>query len=324
MPVPSTEFDQVTDITFLGKKSPDCSIFSCQINKHWAWFGVPLGGYLTSAMLKAAIHCYPERTPAALTSWILRVSRSGLCIIEVKDLKISKQTFSTVTVTLQQPKEQNKSNEKLSSNYPIRINEYNPEEYQENCHAIITLTGPNHVEQGPTIIHPNARSPPNLDYMEPVDVFPKDEQRFIILQDMTQLKGGESLAECHHAFEFLDNRPIDAFAVTFFADLYRYPLHMLPEKQDQVGYETTWKPTLQYEIQFKNPIPPNTTQVLATFWIPHLISGRFDMDGELYTPNGKLLATTRHHGIVIPRNTRQGLTAKKPTWQDGLPRSSKM
>ncbi|KAI9495242.1 thioesterase-like superfamily-domain-containing protein [Zychaea mexicana] len=293
-PSSSYEFDKATKVHPLGVNDWGDAVFTGQLDKQWVLRGVILGGYLTSMMLKTAMEHHPNRAPAALTAFFTSPARPGPCVIEIKDLKISKKGYSTVTVTLKQLKKNNYQDKRP----PVTVQEYNAKDYEMKCYTVITLMGHNQIETGPTIIHPDAAAAlidRSSTTMQPVDLqMGGGEKTIVSLQDLNA-KNLTATAESHHAFSFSDNRPINSIALPYFADMYEHPLHMLADATYMRLQNThAWKPTLQYEVQFKYPImPKTTTQILASFKVPHLIQGRFDMDGVLYTPDGKIVATTR-------------------------------
>ncbi|KAI8145947.1 thioesterase-like superfamily-domain-containing protein [Fennellomyces sp. T-0311] len=302
--MPEYDFDNATHISHIGKQS-EKRIFTCQLHEGWTMDGVVLGGYLGAVMLKSAMNCYPNRNPAALTAFFTTPGLPGPCVVEVEAIKASKRSFSLISATLKQLA----GSDKRSVSIPTLANNYVPMDYVTRCYSVITLNGPAGDDEGPTVIHPNAQKPHPTDNMEPIELkFNEGPERLVLRQDLTITDRTES----HHIMSFPDNRPIDTYSLPYLADVYYHPLHILKDKQDQLGRENTWKPTLQYEVQFKYPVPPNTEQVLATFVTHHIVNGRFDLDGWIFHPDGTLLATTRHHAVVIPRHSRRGVTSQKP------------
>ncbi|KAI9247517.1 thioesterase-like superfamily-domain-containing protein [Phascolomyces articulosus] len=289
-------------------------------------------------MLKATETHYSNRSPISVTTNYLSETLPGPCIIEVNEIRKTRCSLCTITATMKQHSSlttrfKRKDNQQSLTipPPPSSVDKYEHNDYNVKCYAIIILGSEfnkkYNQQQGqqssiPTIIHPNACTAPSIEMMEPVQIVYDNEITLEILMDLSRKKEKNS-AEAHHAISFLDGRPIDSLALSFFAAVFRHPLNTLTGRQDLLGNETTWKPTFQMDVQFKNPIPPNTRYVLATIIAPHLIEGRFDTDGWIFSPDGTLLATAKHHGLVIPRSQRQGITAEKPiTWDIKKPSSS--
>ncbi|KAI8145948.1 thioesterase-like superfamily-domain-containing protein [Fennellomyces sp. T-0311] len=270
------DFDEAIALEVLPRNPEDPYRYSAKLGQRWAWFGVTAGGYMASMMLKAVMQRYTDRNPAALHMFFLQMARPGPCIIEVEDIKPSAKGVCLVRAILKQASKK--------------------EGYDTKCYAIVTIAAVVPPEKI-TKFHPDARKPPCTKDMEHVPILPKKNDPDPTLRVYRNLKNERhGVPETHHIFEFSDLRPMDTLALPYLVDTAKHPLDMYQDDQ----LDTYLKPTLHYEVQFKNPVPTNTTRVLSSFVSMNVIDGRFDVDVWIYSEDGQLLATGRHHGTLFP------------------------
>ncbi|KAI8145949.1 thioesterase-like superfamily-domain-containing protein [Fennellomyces sp. T-0311] len=298
-------FDQATDSYHIGRSASGADIYAGRVNPTWAIGQVPVRGYVIALSLHAVLDYYSTRHqkhPVALNTFFFKKTEPGPFIVEISDLKPSKKGFHVVKVLLRQHKKDGSAKK-----VPESLEEYNPAEYVTKTHSIITM-GNMDGEKGVTYIHPTeGAKPPSLELMKPtqmefikeyVNVY-QDQSTLPIHKQDGQIISGRP--EVHHCVSFKDGRESDFKSLPFWADVFVHPVFSLGE---QVLGGRCWMPTLQLEVQFK-AVPKNVKSVLASFKVPHIINGRFDLDGALFDQHQNLLAITRHQCLVVPweRNT---------------------
>ena len=90
----------------------------------------------------------------------------------------------------------------------------------------------------------------------------------------------------------LEQRPLDALAICVLADAwYPAPWPRLPEFAPA--------PTIDLTIHFRTPLPLPDSVVLGRFENRLVRDGFFDEDGELWTPDGTLVAQSRQLGLLL-------------------------
>lgn len=88
--------------------------------------------------------------------------------------------------------------------------------------------------------------------------------------------------------------PLDAPAVAFLMDA-MWPA-VYPALEKPVG-----APTVDLTVHFRRAIPPIPEPLLASFSTRELHEGFFEEDGELWTPDGHLLAQSRQLALLVDR-----------------------
>jgi acyl-CoA thioesterase len=59
-------------------------------------------------------------------------------------------------------------------------------------------------------------------------------------------------------------------------------------------------PTIDLTVHVRNPVPPGTEWVLVRFTTRALAGGFLEEDGELWHPDGTLLAQSRQLAVLLP------------------------
>ncbi|KAI8145946.1 thioesterase-like superfamily-domain-containing protein [Fennellomyces sp. T-0311] len=285
-------FDIETESSLVGELSSTTSLYVGQMYPQWAMNGLR---YMASIMLKIAMQYYKERYPISINTFFVKPGNPGPYIVEMEAIKTSPKSLCTMMLRLKQRKKN--STAVVPTN---NVSEYNPNEYDVKCFSVVTMSG-TVPEQGLTVIHPDVPKAPSFDDMVPVPPQFDGDQTLNTYQDLKATSKGA--AETHQAFEFPDGRPIDTVSLAFLLDMYRHPLHVLKNKNG-LGITDSWKPTLQYEIQFKRPLKAPIPRALLTYMVPYAIDGRFDIDGWLYDDKGEIVATTRHQLLIIQRKKK--------------------
>jgi acyl-CoA thioesterase len=89
-----------------------------------------------------------------------------------------------------------------------------------------------------------------------------------------------------------EERPLDSLAVAVLADAwYPAPWPRLSELAPA--------PTIDLTIHFRSPLPANGPLLLGRFRSRQVRDGFFDEDGELWSPDGTLVAQSRQLGLLI-------------------------
>lgn len=89
-----------------------------------------------------------------------------------------------------------------------------------------------------------------------------------------------------------EERPIDALAVAVLADAW------FPAPWPRLA-ELAPAPTIDLTIHFRSPLPIDGPLLLGRFRNRHVRDGFFEEDGELWAPDGTLVAQSRQLGILI-------------------------
>lgn len=87
-------------------------------------------------------------------------------------------------------------------------------------------------------------------------------------------------------------RPIDALAIAVLADAwFPAPWPKLPEFAPA--------PTIDLTLHFRSPLPAEGPLLLGRFTNSYVREGFFDEDGELWSPDGTLVAQSRQLGLLL-------------------------
>ena len=89
-----------------------------------------------------------------------------------------------------------------------------------------------------------------------------------------------------------EERPVDALAVALLADAwYPAPWPRLSELAPA--------PTIDLTVHFRSPLPAQGPLLLGRFRSRYVRDGFFEEDGELWSPDGTLVAQSRQLGLLI-------------------------
>ena len=89
-----------------------------------------------------------------------------------------------------------------------------------------------------------------------------------------------------------EERPLDALAVVVLADAW-YPAPWPRLRQLAPA------PTIDLTVHFRAPLPLPDSVLLGRFLTRHVQDGFFEEDGELWAPDGTLVAQSRQLGLLI-------------------------
>ena len=89
-----------------------------------------------------------------------------------------------------------------------------------------------------------------------------------------------------------EERPLDAAAIAVLADAW------FPAPWPRLK-ELAPAPTIELTIHFRSPLPLERSLLLGRFRSDHVEDGFFDEQGELWAPDGTLVAQSRQLGLLI-------------------------
>ncbi|KAI7895398.1 thioesterase-like superfamily-domain-containing protein [Mucor mucedo] len=286
---PITQFDEVTNTSFLGKTESGTYIFTGAASIKWAIGDVPNGGYVMSVIIDSVIQLFSERhqtDPVALNCFFFNKTLPGHLIIEIEELKMSRKGYCIVRASLKQTSDLSALDDLTS---------YDPSQWSDKVQGIFTM-GNMDTEQGVTHFYKNP-SPPRLDHLQPY------KYRFMgdfvdALFDKTIIPKAENDShdpELTQVMNFKDGRPIDFKSIPYWCDMLITPPSLLGHG---VLGGPVWCPTMQLEVQFKRK--PSGQKIIAHFLTKHIINNRFDIDGEIWNEQGEIIAITRHQNLIVP------------------------
>jgi hypothetical protein len=89
-----------------------------------------------------------------------------------------------------------------------------------------------------------------------------------------------------------EERPVDALAIAIAADAW------FPAPWPRLS-EFAPAPTVDLTIHFRSPLPVEGPLLLGRFRNTYVRDGFFDEDGELWAPDGTLVAQSRQLGLLL-------------------------
>jgi acyl-coenzyme A thioesterase PaaI-like protein len=145
---------------------------------------------------------------------------------------------------------------------------------------------------------PDHRPPPDPDRDLPAGDFPRKNPPPFTQRLSMQHRFGEppfSGAERGEVGGWLglrERRPLDAPAIAMLADAW------FPAPWPRLA-ELAPAPTIDLTVHFRTPLPLPDTLLLGRFSSSLVRDGFFDEDGELWTPDGTLVAHSRQLGLLL-------------------------
>ncbi len=94
----------------------------------------------------------------------------------------------------------------------------------------------------------------------------------------------------------LERRPLDALAIAVLADAW------FPAPWPRLS-ELAPAPTIDLTIHFRSPLPQPDSLLLGHFRSQYIRDGFFNEDGELWAPDGTLIAQSRQLGLLLGAKT---------------------
>jgi acyl-CoA thioesterase len=103
---------------------------------------------------------------------------------------------------------------------------------------------------------------------------------------------GAERAEVGGWLGLLEERPLDAPAVALLADAW------LPAPWPRLKALAP-APTIDLTVHFRSPLPIEDALLLGRFRSRYVRDGFFEEDGELWAPDGTLVAQSRQLGLLL-------------------------
>ncbi len=264
-----TEFDRATAVTALGDGA-----WASEVDTGWFAGRGPNGGYLAAMVLRAMVAEIDEagREPRSLTCHYLRPPAAGPVRIEITVERAGRAT-STLTARL------------LQDDRPcvLAVAAFGIEVPASAAYA----AAPPAVG-GPESIAPADNSASGLSIVSRFELRPALGGRIF---------GGAGEALTGGWLRFAEERATDAVALAMFADAW-FPAPWVRLR------EPVSAPTIDLTVHFRAPraaaaLRPGAP-VLAVFRSSTAADGFFEEDGELWTPDGVLLAQSRQLALLDP------------------------
>jgi acyl-CoA thioesterase len=251
-------------------------VYEGDVCGHWWTPRGPLGGYVMALMLRALELEVddPDRTARSLTMHFLRTPEAGPVTMRTTVERTGRR-LSSVSGRLEQ-------RGKLMG---IAIGAFSTpwESPLLNDADMPDVAAPDeHESTGREI--PNTAPPPFTDRM----VF---QRRF-----GSELFIGANHAEVGGWFGLREERPIDAATISILSDAW------FPSPWTRLRALAP-APTIDLTIHFRAPLPIEKTLLLGRFRTRLVRDGFFEEDGELWAPDGTLVAQSRQLGLLIGAET---------------------
>lgn len=250
-------------------------VFAATVSDAWSAPRGPNGGYIAALVLRALVAAVDDerRHPRSLTLHYLRPPAPGPCEIHTT-VERAGRSVASLSVRLRQDGE------------PMVLG---LAALGVPFGSAIDYAAPAPLDGGP---------PAQLRTPEPADGLPtiayRTAQRRVFGPRM--LSGGEE-ALTGGWLRLAEPEPVDAAAVAFFTDAW------MPAPMARLTTPVA-APTVDLTIHFRAPLPhPGLepgTPVLARFRSSTSADGYFEEDGEIWAPDGTLLAQSRQLGLLMP------------------------
>ena len=264
----TTEFDLGTAVTRTGDDT-----FTANVSKDWWVFTGPNGGYLASVILRALTERVgdPDRMARSLTVHYLRPPDVGEATIETRLVRAGR-SLATVTATLRQ------------HGVETAI-----------ATAAFSLARPSlafHDAVMPAVTPPEETPPSTW----PPDAFPPISRRFAYRPVTPEVAfAGLDRAEVGCWLRLTEPRPLDPVLLATLADAAAPAI--FPKAATPVAATT-----IDLTVHFRGSVedPPYDGWALAMFRSTVAVDGFVEEDGEVWTPDGRLIAQSRQLALVVP------------------------
>lgn len=232
----------------------------------------PLGGYVMAIVLRAMELAVDdaERTPRSATMHFLRVPEAGPVTVRAR-VERAGRSLSSVSARLEQGGE-------LSG---LALAAYSkPWESPRFDEAPM-----------PAVAPPEGRAPVDRDF--PRDAPPPFTARLTMQHRFGDPPfSGSASGEVGGWLGLIEDRPLDALAIAVLADAW------FPAPWPRLR-ELAPAPTIDLTIHFRAPLPLPGSLLLGRFRNRHVRDGFFEEDGELWAPDGTLVAQSRQLGLLL-------------------------
>jgi acyl-CoA thioesterase len=261
-------FDEDTRLDPAGE-----GVWEGSIAEGWDTPRGPLGGYVMAILVRALELAVDdaERTARSVTAHFLRVPHAGPVTV-MAQVEREGRSLSTVSGRLEQDGK------------------------------LIALGLAAYSKPWPSPLLADARMPevePAEDERRPLqEDFPRDDRPPFLGRMSMQHRFGEApfssadRAEVGGWLGLLERRPLDAAAIVVLADAW------FPAPWPRLT-ELAPAPTIDLTIHFRAPLPLPDSLLLGRFHSSLTRDGFFDEDGELWLPDGTLVAQSRQLGLLL-------------------------
>jgi acyl-CoA thioesterase len=265
---PATAFDRATALEEAGPLA-----WTAIVDDSWSAPPGPNGGYLAAIVLRAmeAALDDPARAVRSLTLHYLRSPAAGPLLVEVA-IERSGRRMSTLTA-------------RATQGGKLRI-------LAIGAFGVDVESALDYAAQPPVVARPEELTP----------VPPLPQVRISAYFDMRAAVGPRPFSGAAESLtggwlRFHDPRPLDAAALAMYADAW-WPAPFTRLRG------VAGAPTVDLTIHFRDPaaaaaIAPDDP-VLAVFRSSTSRAGYFEEDGELWSPDGALLAQSRQLALLVP------------------------
>jgi acyl-CoA thioesterase len=264
----TTSFDDDTALEHAGDGE-----WTGAIAEGWDTPRGPLGGYVMAILIRGLELAVgdPERTARSVNAHFLRVPAAGPVAVSAR-VERAGRSLSTVSGRLEQ-------DGKLIALALAAYSKPWPSPLLQDT-AMPDADPPEELREAPGEEFPRADLPPFLRRLSM-------QHRF----GAPPFSGAER-AEVGGWLGLLEARPLDAMAIAVLADAwYPAPWPQLTELAPA--------PTIDLTIHFRTPLPLPDTMLLGRFHSSLTRDGFFDEDGELWAPDGTLVAQSRQLGLLL-------------------------
>ena len=264
----SGSFDAATALTPVRD-----GVWEGAIAEGWATPRGPLGGYVMALVLRGfeEVVADPARTARSATMHFLRSPDVGPVTVEAKVERVGR-SLSTVSGRLLQ-------DDKLIG---IALGAYSV--------AWESPLLPD--EPMPEVDPPEGRAPIDSAGRRPAPDF---TQRLTMQRRFGELPfAGAERGEIGGWIGLVEERPVDALTLAVVADAW------FPAPWPRLT-ELAPAPTIDLTVHFRSPLPLDDTLLLGRFRNRLVRDGFFDEDGELWTPDGQLVAQSRQLALAARR-----------------------
>jgi acyl-CoA thioesterase len=259
-------FDDDTALRALGSGA-----WEGQIKDGWYAGLGPLGGYVMALVLRGIVLAVDdeERQPRSMTIHFLRAPETGPVVVRAEVARAGR-SLTTVTARLEQDGE------------PIAL-------------ALAAVSAP---REGPVIADiPMPEVDPPTAREVPAGGIKRTPPPFTDRVTMEWRFGERAFTGAEHMevggwMGLREERPIDALAIALLADAW-FPAPW-PRLRDLAP-----APTIELTVHFRAPLPLPDSLLLGRFRSNLVRDGFFDESGDLWTPDGTLVAQCRQLGLLI-------------------------
>jgi acyl-CoA thioesterase len=266
-PYLSVAFDDDTEVRPLGDGT-----WEGHIEEGWYAGLGPLGGYVMALVLRAIVLATGDegRQPRTMTIHFLRAPQAGPVVLRTT-VERAGRSLSTVSARLEQEGE-------LMALALAAVSAPRPGPLISE--APMPEVAPSSAREVPAV-GPGRVSPPP--FTGRVTMEPRFGAPAFSGADRSEVGGWMGLRE---------KRPIDALTVATLADAW------FPAPWPRLR-RLAPAPTIELTVHFRAPLPRPDSLVLGRFNTRLVREGFYDEDGELWAPDGTLVARSRQLGLLL-------------------------